>query len=110
MLAPAFTHERAGRILAGLSFLAVLALGWWASPWFLLGGVGVALNLILSGITDRCAVKSLLVKVGLPGERDVGHAEARASRQSEALSEAAPAGTWRAGQRASMARDMGVRN
>jgi hypothetical protein len=70
------SHERAGRMLAGLSVLATLALGCSVSPWFLLATAGVALNLVISAITDRCVVKSLLVRMGLPGERDLGRAEA----------------------------------
>jgi hypothetical protein len=72
------THERAGRMLAGASVLAGLGLGWLVSPWFLLAAAGTALNLVLSGITDRCAVKNLLIRMGLPGERDLGRAEAEA--------------------------------
>ena len=70
------THERVGRFLAGLSVLGSLALGWLVSPWFLLMAAGVAGNLIISAITDRCAVKRLLIRMGLPGERDMGRAEA----------------------------------
>jgi len=79
---PSFTHERAGRMLAGGSALACLALGWLASPWFLLGAAGTALNLVVSAITDRCLVKSLLIALGLPGERDLGRAEALAASAS----------------------------
>ena len=74
--APIFTHERAGRILAGTSLLACLFLAQLVSPWFLLAAAGTALNLVLSGITDRCLVKNLLIRMGLPGERDLGRAEA----------------------------------
>jgi ubiquinone/menaquinone biosynthesis C-methylase UbiE len=77
--APVFTHERAGRILAGAGLLASLFLAQLVSPWFLLAVAGTALNLVLSGITDRCAVKSLLIRMGLPGERDLGRAEAEAN-------------------------------
>jgi hypothetical protein len=72
---PAFTHERAGRLLAGAAVLVSLLLAQTASPWFLLAAAGTGLNLVLSAITDRCAVKSLLIRLGLPGERDIGRAE-----------------------------------
>lgn len=73
------THERAGRLLAGAAVLVSVAMALLVSPWFLLGAAGTAVNLMLSGITDRCAVKSLLVRMGLPGERDLGRAEATLS-------------------------------
>jgi hypothetical protein len=70
------THERVGRILAGLSLLGPALLAWLWSPWWLLVVAGVGVNLVASGITNRCVVKDLLVRLGLPGERDVGRAEA----------------------------------
>ncbi|GEM_PF-1879226 len=85
-----FTHERAGRVLAGATLLASVALAHLVSPWFLLAAAGTALNLVLSGITDRCAVKNLLLRLGLPGERDLGRAEA-ISR----ISKAGPSGSAR---------------
>jgi SAM-dependent methyltransferase len=69
------THERLGRMLAGTTVLIALALAQFVSPWFLLVAAGAGLNLALSGLTDRCVVKNLLVKLGLPGERDLGRAE-----------------------------------
>ncbi|HOX06269.1 MAG TPA: DUF2892 domain-containing protein [Planctomycetota bacterium] len=81
------THERAGRALAGGSVVLCLALAWLASPWFLLGAAGTALNLIISAITDRCAVKSLLIGLGLPGERDLGRAEALAGLEAAPAAE-----------------------
>jgi ubiquinone/menaquinone biosynthesis C-methylase UbiE len=75
---PVLTHERAGRILAGVALLASLFLAQLVSPWFLLAAAGTALNLVLSGITERCMIKSLLIRMGFPGERDVGRAEALA--------------------------------
>ena len=79
------SHERVGRVLAGLSLMGALALALTVSPWFLLAVAGMALNLALSGITDRCAVKSLLVRLGVPGERDIGRAEAFEREESEAF-------------------------
>jgi hypothetical protein len=100
------THERAGRMLAGAAVLACLALAWLLSPWFLLGVAGTALNLVVSAVTDRCAVKSLLIKLGLPGERDLGRAEALVCLSQKAAGDAATAvapgaetGTRRFGRR-----------
>ena len=70
------THERLGRILAGVAVLVTVALGFFHHPLWLLLTAGAALNLAVSGITDRCVVKDLLIRMGLPGERDVGRAEA----------------------------------
>jgi hypothetical protein len=70
-----FTHERAGRVVAGVSLLGSLALGYFHHPAWLLLTAGTAANLVLSGLTDRCAVKNLLIRIGFPGERDVGRAE-----------------------------------
>jgi len=70
------SHERVGRMLAGASTLAILALGYLHHPAWLLLAAGIALNLFVSGITDRCPVKSLLIRLGLPGERDLGRADA----------------------------------
>lgn len=68
-----FSCERAGRILAGCGFIAGAIFGYVHHPaWFFIMGFGTAFNLILSGITDRCAVKSMLVKLGLPSERELG--------------------------------------
>ena len=70
------THERFGRGLAGLTVMATVVLGYVHSPYWLLVALGVAANLTLSALTDRCAVKNLLIRLGLPGERDLGRAEA----------------------------------
>jgi hypothetical protein len=70
------THERAGRILAGFTVLGALALGYFHHPLWLIAVGGAAFNLALSGITDRCLVKDLLIRLGFPGERDLGRAEA----------------------------------
>jgi hypothetical protein len=69
------THERVGRLLAGLTMLSAVFLAWLHHPAWLLAVAGTGLNLAMSGITDRCAVKSLLMRLGLPGERDLGRAE-----------------------------------
>lgn len=74
MLAKTLTHERIGRVLVGVSVLTGIGLSL-VSPWFLLISAGTALNFATSGITDRCLVKSLLIRMGFPGERDLGRAE-----------------------------------
>jgi hypothetical protein len=77
------THERAGRILAGVSLVIPVVLALTVSPWWLLAVAGVGLNLIVSGITDRCLVKDALIRMGLPGEREVGRAEAAQDGSAE---------------------------
>ncbi|MBA4388426.1 MAG: hypothetical protein C0404_10630 [Verrucomicrobia bacterium] len=65
--------ERVGRILAGLGFVIGTVLGYLHHPaWLFALGLGTAFNLILSGITDKCAVKNLLLHLGFPSERDLG--------------------------------------
>ncbi len=71
------THERAGRMIAGFSTATAATLAWLHHPAWLLAAAGVGLNLILSAITDGCVVKSLLIRLGLPGERDLGRAGGR---------------------------------
>ena len=66
------SHERLGRILAGVSVLFTGSLAVLHDPIWAVGIAGIALNLVVSGITDRCVVKNLLVRLGVPGERDLG--------------------------------------
>ena len=66
------THERVGRFLAGTGVLATVVMAQIHNPaWMVITGA-IALNLLVSGITDRCKVKTLLVRMGFPGERDLG--------------------------------------
>ena len=69
------THERAGRLLAGISVAGISALAWLHDPSWLLALAGIGLNLAMSALTGKCAVKALLIRLGLPGERDLGVAE-----------------------------------
>ncbi len=78
------THERFGRGLAGASVLLTATLGWLHSPHWLWVTMGVALNLTFSALTDCCPVKSALMRMGMPGERDVGRAEAQHGRTDAA--------------------------
>lgn len=71
-----FTHERLGRVLAGLGVLLFTGLGVAHSPLWLVAVALTGLNLAQSGITNHCGVKSLLIRMGLPGERDLGRLEA----------------------------------
>ncbi len=71
-----FSHERFGRGLAGLFVLVSAGLGLVHTPYWLFVTLGIAINLMISSLTDRCPVKSLLVRLGVPGERDLGRAEA----------------------------------
>ena len=79
-LAPApepIVRERIGNMLAGTSVLATVALGYFLSPLWLLATAGIALNLMVTSVLNRCVVKSLLTRMGIPGERDIGRREAR---------------------------------
>ncbi|MBA4387133.1 MAG: hypothetical protein C0404_04070 [Verrucomicrobia bacterium] len=82
------SHERIGRILAGSIVVIASLLGCLVHPLlFIVIGIGTGLNLILSGITDKCAVKSLLIRMGFPGEREIGAEDAAAKRQSHGTGE-----------------------
>ncbi|MFH1023183.1 MAG: radical SAM protein [Planctomycetota bacterium] len=72
-----FTRERVGGVLAGLSVLATLGLGYFHNPAWFLGTAAVALNMAITSILDRCVVKSVLARMGIPGERDIGWREGK---------------------------------
>ena len=53
------------RGIAGTLVLLSLALGYWASPYFLLFTAFVGLNLLQSSITKWCLMEDILAKVGM---------------------------------------------
>jgi hypothetical protein len=59
------TVERGLRLMAGTFVLASLALGYWVSPYWLLFTAFVGLNLLQSGVTNRCPAVTILRKCGL---------------------------------------------
>lgn len=65
------THERVGRSLAGLSILLFTFIAYFFDIGFLAVTTLIALNLIQSGITNKCLVKSMLIKLGFPGEKEL---------------------------------------
>ncbi len=74
------THERFGRGLAGVAVMVTATLGIMHSPHWLWVTMGVAFNLTFSAVTDRCPVKSALIRMGMIGERELGRAEALGGR------------------------------
>lgn len=56
--------DRWGRLLSGSSVLFFTALGLLLSPWWLIGTLAAAANLVLTSITDACALHDLLLKLG----------------------------------------------
>jgi radical SAM superfamily enzyme YgiQ (UPF0313 family) len=74
------SHERVGSVLAGVSVLLTVALGFFHSPWWLLSTAGLCVSMIVTAVTNRCVVKNLLIRMGVPGERDLGREEALASQ------------------------------
>ena len=86
------SRERIGNALAGLSVLGTVALGYFLSPLWFLATAGIAVNLAVTSVLNRCVVKSLLTRLGIPGERDLGRAETlKESREADVLpSNAAP--------------------
>ena len=59
------TVERALRLMAGFFVLISVALGYWASPYWLLFTAFVGLNLLQSGFTNWCPAMWLFRKLGL---------------------------------------------
>lgn len=66
------SHERFSRILVGSSVLSILAMGYFFNPYCYYLFLALAINLIQSGITEKCLVKDLLIKIGFKGERELG--------------------------------------
>lgn len=60
------TVERGLRLMAGFFIMGSVALGWWASPYWLLFTAFVGLNLFQSGLTNWCPAMYILRKLGLP--------------------------------------------
>ncbi len=69
------TQERVGYFVAGTSLSVLLGLAWLHDPWWLLGALGISLNMMQSAITNRCVVKSLLTWLRIPSERERGRRE-----------------------------------
>ena len=67
-----WSTDRTGRLLAGASVALVVSLAAVHSPWWLLACAPICINLMQSAITDRCVVKDLLIRLGLPTERELG--------------------------------------
>lgn len=57
--------EKAIRIIAGTMVLISIGLYYFVSPWGLLLGLFVALNLIQSAFTGFCPAEKILVRLGV---------------------------------------------
>jgi hypothetical protein len=66
------SHERIGRGLAGSSIILFCLLGIFVHPYFHLFNLLISLNLLQSAFTDKCLIKSTLISLGFPGERELG--------------------------------------
>lgn len=62
---------RWGRLIAGLSTLAFTLLGVCVDRAWLLGTLGVALQLVVTALTDRCPLRNLLMRLGLREREDL---------------------------------------
>ncbi len=62
--------ENAIRILAGTMVLISISLSHWVSPWWLLLGAFVGVNLIQSALTGFCPAEIIMKKLGV-GEKAV---------------------------------------
>ncbi len=63
---PTMTMENWIRAIAGTFVLASLALGWFASPYFLLFTAFAGANLLQSAFTKWCLMEKLLARLGVP--------------------------------------------
>ncbi len=63
--------ENAIRILAGTMVLISISLAHWISPWWLLLGAFVGVNLIQSALTGFCPAEIMMKKLGI-GEKATG--------------------------------------
>lgn len=66
-----WSAERWGRFLAGCSVLGFSVLGLAVHPYFLAGTLLAAANLILTSLTDRCALRSILHRLGVKEREDL---------------------------------------
>jgi hypothetical protein len=71
------SNEQMGRVIAGLSVGLVVALGTFHHTWWYVALVGIGANLVVSGVTNRCPFRTLLLHLGFPLERDLGRQDAR---------------------------------
>ena len=69
------SYERVGNALVGVLVMTTVGLGYGHSPYWFLGTAAIAANLIVTAVLDRCVVKTLLIRLGMVGERDLGRAE-----------------------------------
>lgn len=65
--------ERYLRMIAGIAVLVSLTLGYYVHPAFFLFTAFVGLNLLQSAFTNRCVMKTILEKLGIPGCTAVRH-------------------------------------
>ncbi len=63
--------ERWGRLIAGLSMFSFTALGACHHPWWLLGTLVAAANLIATSLVDRCVLHDLLIRLGARDREDL---------------------------------------
>ncbi len=62
---------RLGRLLTGLGVLLFTALGLLHHPGWLLGTLAVALNLVLTALTDHCVMRDQLLRLGAKEREDL---------------------------------------
>lgn len=66
-----WSAERWGRFLAGCSVLGFSVLGLAVHPYFFAGTLLAAANLILTSLTDRCALRAMLHRLGVKEREDL---------------------------------------
>jgi hypothetical protein len=63
--------DRWGRLLSGLSILALTALGIFHHPAWLIGTLLSSGSLVLTALTGRCAIHDLLMRLGAKEREDI---------------------------------------
>ena len=71
------------RLIAGTLILLSLALGVWASPWWLLFTAFVGVNLVQSAFTRWCLMEDILRWTGIHREEEGGATPAEAAPVGE---------------------------
>jgi hypothetical protein len=70
------TRERIAMMVLGGSVLLCAAMGTFHHRGWLLVLCLIGLNLVQSSVTGKCVFNYLLMKMGIPGEREVGWRDA----------------------------------
>ena len=63
--------DRWGRLLSGVMLFACTLLGILIHPWWFGAALCVSASLVFSAVTDRCAVRAALIRLGAREREDL---------------------------------------